>query len=191
MKPFHVIFSCHQHHYHFSLSLVNWMINRKAQVKLICHSPHWCQTTAERGASWGQQSAAFCTQRSGSWREYRPVKYCQSNGFLNLLCRKYIFECVLWFLKSFRFTWEQATVGWLHPQPFYSRLCQRVYLPFIQQSLKLNKSFSWIIHQGQIWESWDLGLIDIGRAFNKFAMKHDFIRATRYYLRFWNLSCCS
>lgn len=38
---------------------------------LISYSQHWCQRTAETGASWGPQTAAVCTRRTGSRREHR------------------------------------------------------------------------------------------------------------------------
>lgn len=40
------------------------------------HSLRWCRTTAERGASWGQQTAAVCRQRRRPSREHRAAEYC-------------------------------------------------------------------------------------------------------------------
>lgn len=67
---------------------------RADKLKCICHSLHWFQRAVGRGASWGQQAAAVCTQRSASWREYRAVRDCHCNGFLKHTTRIYINLCL-------------------------------------------------------------------------------------------------
>lgn len=75
-------------HRSFSFKKMNWIslyVWPKAGFGHFCssgYSLHWCQTTAERDASWEQQTAAVCRQWNGSVKEHRVPLFHLDNRFV-------------------------------------------------------------------------------------------------------------